>query len=175
MPLTLDTTNNRVRNINTLENGQVILRIGDVNSRWYNMGFRLNAIWSEAQKTSFIDGYKFLKAGVKIKSLEVDNIRLNGALNVSSFSQIQGSLIQEGGIGRRRMIIDNVGTFIYTNEIVPSTSLISGQQYILEWDEPTNSYKNVLKPTLEPYRLIVDSYNKNEVDTIITNLPPIPD
>ena len=103
------------------------------------MGFRLNAIWSEAQKISFIEGYEFLKANVKIKSLEVDNIILNGALNVFSFSQIQGSTIQEGGNGRRRAVIDNVGSFTYTNEIVPSTTLISGQEYILAWDEATNS------------------------------------
>jgi len=31
LPLPIDTANNRVRNINTQENGQVILKIGDTN------------------------------------------------------------------------------------------------------------------------------------------------
>jgi len=148
-PLPLDTANNRVRTIATQGNGQVILKIGDSNSRWYNMAFRLNAIWSESQKIALIDGYKYVAADVKIQSLEVDNIILKGSIANLNFSQIQGGIIQDGGAGRRRNVIDSVGTFVYTNEIVPSTSLISGNEYILEWDEPTNSHKNVLKPDLK--------------------------
>jgi len=71
---------------------------------------------------------------------------------------------------------------------VSSINLISENEYILAWDEPTNSYKNVLKPQsqdLQPYRLINDTYTKVEVDTKdtntsnaistrITNLPAFP-
>ena len=144
----LNTANNRVRTTNTQENGQVILKIGDGNSRWYNMVFRLNAIWSANQKIALIDGYQNT-ADVKINSLEVNSIILNGSIANLSFSQIQGGIIQDAGSGRRRNVIDNIGTFVYTNEIVPSTTLISGNEYMLEWDEINNNYKNVLKPDLK--------------------------
>ena len=39
LPLPIDTANNRLRTVSTQENGQVILKIGDVNSRWYNLAF----------------------------------------------------------------------------------------------------------------------------------------
>jgi len=116
------------------------------------MAFRLNGIWNNTQKTAFIDGYKYIGADVKIKTLDVDNIILNGNILGLNISQIQGIVVEQagtqGGGGGKRSIIGNEGTFTYTNELIPSTTLISGQEYMLEWDEPNNNYKNVLKPDL---------------------------
>ena len=55
LSLPINTTNNRIRTISTQENDEVILKIGDDNSRWYNMAFRLNSIWSDSQKIALID------------------------------------------------------------------------------------------------------------------------
>jgi len=126
MPLPIYNAINRSRTTNTQANGQVILKIGDNNSRWYNMAFRFNAIWSNSQKIALIDEYKYIGADVKIKSLEVDNIILNGTLKNLSFNQIQGGIIQDAGLGKRRSVIEDVGSFTYTNEIIPSISLING-------------------------------------------------
>ena len=132
LPLTLDTANNRVNNINTQENGQIILKIGDTKSPWYTMAFRLNATWSEAQKIALIDGYKYVSSDVIINSLEVNNLTLKGHINNSSFTQIQGDIIQDARGGRRWNIIQDVGAFTYTNEIVSSINLISGNECVLE-------------------------------------------
>jgi len=70
----INTANNRLKIINTQENGQVILKIGDTNSRSYNMGFRLNAVWSQEQKIALIHGYKYINPDVIIDSLEVKNL-----------------------------------------------------------------------------------------------------
>jgi len=114
--------NNRFRNINTQGNGQVILKIGDTNSRWYNMGFRLNAIWSQEQKILLIDGYKYVSPDVIINSLEVYNLILKGQIADLSFTNLQGGVVPDIGGGRRRAVIDNIGSFTFNNEIIPSIS-----------------------------------------------------
>jgi len=95
------------------------------------MGFRLNTVWTKEPKIALIDWYKYVNPNFIIKSLEVNNLILKGQINNLSFTQIDGRVIQDGGEWRRNVIQD-IGSFIFTNEIVPSIDLISGNEYELE-------------------------------------------
>ena len=95
------------------------------------MGFRLNTVWTKEPKIALIDWYKYVNPNFIIKFLEVNNLILKGQINNLSFTQIDGRVIQDGGEWRRNVIQD-IGSFIFTNEIVPSIDLISGNEYELE-------------------------------------------
>jgi len=125
LALPFNTENGRVTTIKYEENGQVILQIGNSSSKYYNVGFKLNGLWNETQKQDLVDGYKYLKPDVKINSLEVNNLILNGAINNWSLINLRIGILQDAGGGKRRNVIENWGTFICNNELVPSTNLTS--------------------------------------------------
>jgi len=137
-----------------------------MSSKWYNMGFKLNNNWTEENKISFIDGYKVLKADVKINRLEVNNLILNGLINNLSFTKLEGGLVQNAGSGRRRTVIDDIGSFTYNNEIITSTTLTNGINYILILDQLNNSYKNIeIGNNLVANNNILPSIDTNTINT----------
>jgi len=125
--------------------GKIPLKIGD-NSKWYNMGFKLNGSWNDNDKIVISRDHVLLNPDVKIKSLEVDNLIVTSAINNLSFTSIEGAVLQNIDKGRRRGIIENIGTFTYQNELIPRETLEEGKDYFLGWDEPNNTYKNIITP-----------------------------
>jgi len=92
---------NRIRVFDTVSNDKVVLKIGDNDKKWYDMGFRLNNVWSDQPKIDLRDGYKYLKPDIKIKSLEVDNLILSDSTNEILPSEVFLNNIKVGlGISR---------------------------------------------------------------------------
>jgi len=89
--LTLDKLSTENTEYNVI-NGKLPLTIGQ-NSKWYNMGFKLNGSWNDTDKIAIAKDYILLAPDVRIKSLIVDNLIITSAVNNLSFTNIKGAVL----------------------------------------------------------------------------------